>query len=150
MTQAIEQARRAATAGEVPVGCVVVLDGEIIADGFNRKEAGDPTSHAEMVAIRRAATAVGDWRLNQAMLVCTLEPCMMCLGAILQARVGTVVYGATEPKFGAIESQIRGLEAQWNHTPQIRGGVLADECAQLMRAFFRDRRGKVDNPQAAS
>lgn len=142
MTEALEQARRARDAGEVPIGAVVVLDGEIVARGFNRPISGtDPTAHAEIVAMRAAAMALGNYRLTGATLYVTIEPCLMCAGAFVHARIGTVVYGAAEPRTGALESTVRAAELPGhNHRVQVVGGVLADDCRTLMQEFFKERR----------
>ncbi|RMF14166.1 MAG: nucleoside deaminase [Candidatus Dadabacteria bacterium] len=145
MRGALALADEAARLGEVPVAAIVVHQGEVLGRGFNRKESGDPTAHAEMIAIREAAARIGDWRLHETTLYTTLEPCLMCAGAILQARVGRIVYGAADPKFGAVESLLRVFERPWNHRPQIDGGVLAAESAQRLRAFFAERRKTADN-----
>jgi tRNA(adenine34) deaminase len=145
MRRALELAREAAALGEVPVGCVVAdsASGEILGEGFNlRHTRKDPTLHAEMVAIRAAAETLGDWRLNGCTLAVTLEPCPMCAGAIVNARVGRVVYGCADPKAGACGSLMRLTEdARLNHRVTPIGGVLGEECAELLRGFFRDRRG---------
>lgn len=142
MRRALALARQAEAGGEVPVGAVVVHEGRLLGAGHNRKEAGDPTAHAEVEAIRAAARALGGWRLDGATLYVTLEPCLMCAGALVQARVARVVYGALDPKFGVIESQLRVFETgRWNHLPELSGGVLAAESRDLLRAFFRRRRG---------
>ncbi len=143
MRHALELARQAAEAGEVPVGAVVVLDGVVIGRGHNAPiGAHDPTAHAEIVAIRAAARALGNYRLTGATLVVTVEPCLMCVGAMVHARIGTVVYGTAEPKAGALSSTIAAHElASLNHRLQAVGGVLEAECRELMQAFFRARRG---------
>jgi tRNA(adenine34) deaminase len=142
MDAALEQARRAREAGEVPIGAVVALGDEIVGRGFNQPiSAGDPTAHAEIVAIRDAARRVGNYRLTGATLCVTIEPCLMCVGALVHARIGTLVYGALEPRTGAIISTVRGSElAGHNHRPAIVGGVRDEECRALMQAFFKDRR----------
>ena len=143
MGLALEEARRAEAAGEVPVGAVVVLDGRVIGRGHNRAiAASDPTAHAEIVALRDAAEAVSNYRLAGADLYTTVEPCTMCCGAALHARVARVVYGARDPKAGAVESLYRLLDdARLNHRAEVLGGVLADESAALLRRFFAARRG---------
>ena len=142
MAAALEQARRAAEADEVPIGAVVELGGEIVGRGFNQPiSAGDPTAHAEIVAIRDAARRVGNYRLTGAILCVTIEPCLMCVGALVHARIGTLVYGALEPRTGAIISTVRGSElAGHNHRAAIVGGVRDEECRALMQEFFKDRR----------
>ena len=142
MTAALDEARRAGRAGEVPIGAVVALEGEIIGRGFNQPiGAGDPTAHAEIVAIRDAARRVGNYRLAGATLCVTVEPCLMCVGALVHARIGTLVYGAREPRTGAAVSTVRGSELPChNHQLAIAGGVREEECRELMQAFFKDRR----------
>jgi tRNA(adenine34) deaminase len=143
MTLALRRAARAAAAGEVPVGAVVVRGGRVIAGGANRPvRAVDPTAHAEIVALRRAARKVGNYRLPDCELYVTVEPCAMCLGAIVQARVRRLVYGASDPKAGAVASVMTFPFANLNHRPEVVGGVLAAESAALLRGFFRDRRRK--------
>jgi tRNA(adenine34) deaminase len=142
MRLALEEARRAREAGEVPVGAVLVIDDEVVATGFNQPIAShDPTAHAEIVALRAAAARVGNYRLTGATLYVTVEPCLMCVGAMVHARVGTVVYGAPEPRAGALGSSIAAHEAPGlNHRLEVVSGVLADECREVMRGFFRSRR----------
>ncbi len=142
MSRALEQAIEAVTADEVPVGAVIVRDGSIIAAAANQRESlRDPTAHAEMIAITQAAAAVEDWRLERATLYVTLEPCVMCSGAILQARLPRVVYGAADPKGGAVSSLYRLLEdPRMNHQCEITGGVLAQPCGQLLTDFFASKR----------
>jgi tRNA(adenine34) deaminase len=143
MRAAIATARLAPATGDVPVGCVV-LDriGAVIGRGHNAREAsGDPTAHAEIIALRDAAATVGQWRLTGCTLVVTLEPCAMCAGAIVLSRVDRLVYGAIDPKAGAVGSLwdlVR--DRRLNHRPEVVGGVLAEECAELLRAFFADHR----------
>jgi tRNA(adenine34) deaminase len=142
MREALALADEAAALGEVPVGAVVVYAGEVIGRGSNRPiEARDPTAHAEVVAMREAATAIGNYRLTGASLYVTLEPCLMCVGAAVHARVATLVYGATEPRAGAVESRQRAWEhPSLNHRLTIVAGVLAADCRRRMRAFFLERR----------
>ena len=142
MRAACSEALRAGDAGEVPVGAVVVLDGHPIGAGFNQPiRSGDPTAHAEIVALRAAARAAGNYRLTGATLYVTVEPCLMCAGALVHARIGTLVYGAPEPRSGAVRSVMRALEhPALNHRVAIVGGVLEAECRELMQAFFRQRR----------
>ena len=142
MIAALEEARRASAAGEVPIGAVVVIDGEIIARGFNQPiTSGDPTAHAEIVVIREAARQVGNYRLTGATLCVTIEPCLMCVGALVHARIGTLIYGAAEPRTGAIVSTVRGGELPGhNHRFEVIAGVREEECRLLMQQFFRDRR----------
>lgn len=143
MQSALEQAGLAFAHGEVPVGAVVLDEnGQLIASGFNRTIADrDPTAHAEIIALRLAAKALDNYRLPGASLFVTLEPCVMCMGAMLHARLRRVVYGATDPKTGACGS-ILSVQAlpQINHQTQVSGGVLADECGELLRRFFQERR----------
>jgi tRNA(adenine34) deaminase len=142
MGRALEQARLAAQAGEVPVGAVVVIDGEVAGEGFNQPIGRrDPTAHAEVVAIRAAASRVGNYRLTGATLYVTVEPCLMCVGAMVHARIGTVVFGAPEPKAGALASTLAAHELpSLNHRMAAVGGVLEDECRETIQAFFRERR----------
>ena len=142
MNQALAEARRAGEAGEVPVGAVVTLDGRVISSAANRTITdGDPTAHAEMVALRAAAKAIGNYRLSGATLYVTLEPCAMCAGALVHARVARLVYGCDDPKVGAVRGDLRVLEhPMLNHRIEVSSGVLADECAALLREFFEARR----------
>lgn len=142
MAAALTEARKAEAAGEVPVGAVVVLDGQIIGTGFNCPiSTHDPTAHAEVVALRDAARRLGNYRLTGATLYVTVEPCMMCVGAMVHARIGLVVFGATEPKAGALVSAQRAHEYAWlNHRLAVEAGVREDECRAVMQAFFRGRR----------
>ncbi|MDD8025007.1 MAG: tRNA adenosine(34) deaminase TadA [Acidobacteriota bacterium] len=143
MRQALAQARRTAVQGEVPVGAVVVRDGKVLARGYNRPISRlDPTAHAEIVAIRRAARKTVNYRLTDCDLYVTVEPCAMCLGAILQARIRRLVYGAADPKAGAVRSIVRFPIEKTNHRLEIQQGVLADEAAVLLRDFFRARRAR--------
>jgi len=143
MREAIAQAQLALDEGEMPVGCVIAKDGEIIARGRNlREQTGDPTAHAEIVAIREAARVLGDWRLEGCTLCVTLEPCPMCAGAISQARVARVVYGAPDEKYGCAGSVYRIPEdPAFGHFCRCDGGVLAGECAALVNRFFGEKRG---------
>ncbi len=142
MRHALELARAAVDEGEVPVGAVIVHRGAVVAEGFNRTFLDiDPTAHAEVVALRRAAERFGDHRLLDTTLYVTLEPCAMCAGAIVLARVPRVVFGATDPKAGMVESLGTLLtDPRLNHRAEVTGGVLADESADLLRSFFRSRR----------
>jgi tRNA(adenine34) deaminase len=142
MGEALAEARRARDAGEVPIGAVVALDGEIIGRGFNHPiGAGDPTAHAEIVAIRDAAIRVGNYRLTGSTLCVTIEPCLMCVGALVHARVGALVYGAAEPRSGAITSTVRGGELPGhNHRFEVISGIREAECRELMHEFFKARR----------
>jgi tRNA(adenine34) deaminase len=145
MKRALQLAAQAATAGEVPVGAVVVVDGREVGAGFNAPISGcDPTAHAEIRALRDAAARVGNYRLPGATLYVTLEPCTMCVGAIVHGRISRLVYGAAEPKAGAIESARRTLEEphlNWDVTPV--GGVLASQCSQVISEFFSRRRAEI-------
>ena len=143
MRLALAEAALAGADGDVPVGAVVVdANGNVIGRGRNRREADhDPTAHAEIVAVRAAAAARGGWRLSDATLAVTLEPCPMCAGALVNARIARVVYGCSDPKAGAIETLYAiGVDGLLNHRFEARGGVLGDACAELLRAFFRARR----------
>lgn len=142
MGQALAQAQTALQAQEVPVGAVVVRDGKIIATGFNQPIGRhDPSAHAEMVALRAAATHLGNYRLNDCSVYVTLEPCAMCSGAMFHARIKEVVYGAADPKTGAAGSVVNLYEnARLNHHTAVRGGVMAAECGQLLQSFFAQRR----------
>ncbi len=143
MQRALEQARLAAAVDEVPVGAVLLdADGDLLASGHNQPiRAQDPSAHAEIVVLREGAKKLGNYRLPGTTLYVTVEPCTMCVGALVHARVGRVVYGATEPKTGAIESARRLFESgEFNHRPEIVGGVLADECAALLTEFFAAKR----------
>jgi tRNA(adenine34) deaminase len=142
MQAALELAAEAARRGEVPVGAVVVKDGAIIGRGFNRPiTTCDPTAHAEIVALREAATALGNYRLGGCELYVTLEPCAMCVGAMVHARLARIVYGAADPKTGACGSivDLPGL-ATFNHHGHFEGGILADECSGVLKRFFAERR----------
>ena len=142
MEQAIEQAQLAATANEVPVGAVLVRDGKVISKGFNKPITNhDPSAHAEMLALREAAKAEENYRLPGSTLYVTLEPCAMCSGAILHARVDRVVFGTTDPKTGAAGSVLDVFSSkQINHQTSVEGGVMSEECGQLLRSFFKERR----------
>ena len=142
MQQALEQARLAALAGEVPVGAVIVRNGEVIARAFNQPiTKHDPSAHAEMLVLRQAALSEENYRLPGTTLYVTLEPCTMCAGAMLHARVDRIVYGATDPKTGAAGSVLDVFSSkQINHQTIVEGGVMAQECGQLLRDFFKERR----------
>jgi tRNA(adenine34) deaminase len=142
MREALDEARRGAEAGEVPVGAVVVMDGVVVGRAHNAPIAlGDPTAHAEVLALRAAAEKTRNYRLSGATLYATMEPCPMCCGAALHARVARVVYGAADPKAGAVDSLYRLLDdPRMNHRAETRGGVLAAEAAQLLSRFFETRR----------
>lgn len=143
MGLALGQAAEAMKLGEVPVGAVAVLNGEVIGAGYNRKESDqDPTAHAEMIALRRAAGHLNNWRLIGVTLYCTLEPCPMCAGAMIQARLSRLVYGAKDTRFGADGTIIDVLgQPAFNHRVEVVSGVLADEAGDLLQQFFRQLRG---------
>ena len=142
MTAALEEARQALAADEVPIGAVVVIEGVIVARGYNQPiGASDPTAHAEIVALRAAARHARNYRLTGATLYVTVEPCLMCVGALVHARVGTVVYGTGEPKTGALSSAVQGLDTPGlNHRFDVIRGILEDDCRELIQEFFRSRR----------
>lgn len=142
MRRAIELAREAAARGEVPVGAVVYRGSDVIAEAYNLREAAaDPTGHAELLAISQAGKSLGDWRLTGCSLAVTLEPCPMCAGAMVNARLDRVLYGATDPKAGACETLYRiPTDSRLNHRVNMIGGVLAEECSKLLTDFFQDRR----------
>lgn len=142
MSRALELAREAESIGEVPVGAVIVKDGVVIAEGYNRPISGnDPTAHAEIVAMRAAAQVLGSYRLLDTTLYVTLEPCAMCAGAMVHARIKQLVFGATDPRAGAAGSVFNIVQhAALNHRMEVQAGVLADECGALLRAFFMARR----------
>jgi len=142
MAAALAEAQRAAEAGEVPVGAVVVIGNEIVGRGFNQPiSSSDPTAHAEIVAIRDAARRAGNYRLTGAALYVTIEPCLMCVGALVHARIATLVYGAPEPRTGAVLSTVRGGELPGhNHRFEVVGGVREADCRALMQDFFKRRR----------
>ncbi len=141
MRLALAEASRAAAADEVPVGAVLVSGGVVVASGFNQPLAThDPTAHAEVVTLRAAAAASSNYRLAGSTLYVTLEPCLMCAGALVNARVARLVFGAAEPKFGAVVSLTRALELPLNHRVEVLGGVLEAECRAPVQAFFRSRR----------
>ncbi len=142
MEAALEEARQAAEAGEVPIGAVAVHDGEIIARGQNRVlRTNDPTAHAEIVALRGAAAALGNYRLNGVTLYVTLEPCAMCAGAMVHARIARLVYAAADPKAGAAGSVLGVVNhPRLNHLMQVEQGIMAEEAGELLRSFFRERR----------
>ncbi len=144
MRLALEEARHALHLGEVPIGAVLAHDQEVIASGFNQPiHAADPTGHAEIVAMRKAAREIGNYRLQALTLYVTVEPCMMCVGAIVQARVGSLVYGAPEPKFGAVESLFDLNEIRIPHRLAISSGVLEQDCKKILKDFFKFRRENV-------
>jgi len=141
MRLALQEARKGAAKGEVPVGAVLVHDDEIIGQAHNQVIAqNDPTAHAEILAIKQACTIKGNYRMPGSVLYVTLEPCAMCLGAIVQARVSQIVYGAHDPKSGAVESIMNFPFDRTNHRVLIRSGLMAEECGRILRDFFRERR----------
>lgn len=141
MALAIEQAKLAASLGEVPVGAVLVHQGEVIAAGYNRREIDkDPLAHAELLCIKQASQTLGGWRIPDATLYVTLEPCPMCAGGILNARIDRVVYGAKDPKAGSLDSVTQLYQLPYNWKPQVTGGVLEEDCAELLRQFFAQLR----------
>jgi len=142
MGEALDQARRALAAGEVPIGAVLVIDDAIVARGYNQPiSACDPTAHAEILVLRDAARAIGNYRLTNADLYVTLEPCLMCVGALVHARVRHVIYGAAEPKTGALVSTVRALDTPGlNHRFTVTGGVREETARELIQEFFREKR----------
>ncbi len=141
MEQALALAREAGARGDVPVGALVLRDGKVIGRGCNRREADcDVTAHAEVLALREACAALGDWKLEDCTLVVTLEPCPMCAGAILNARIPRVVYGASDDKCGAVRSVCSLFDMGFNHHPQVESGIREEECAQLLKEFFQKLR----------
>lgn len=147
MRQAINQAKKAYALNEVPIGCVIVCDNKIIARGYNRRNTDKTTlSHAEINAIKKAAKKLGDWRLEGCTIYITLEPCQMCAGALVQARIDRAVVGAMNPKAGCAGSVINLLQMkQFNHQVEFESGVLEEECTQLLQNFFKDLREKKKN-----
>ena len=144
MREAIKQARKAAKIDEVPIGCVIVYDDKIIARGYNRRNTDKSTlAHAEIIAIRKAAKVIGDWRLEDCTMYITLEPCPMCAGAIIQARIPRVVVGAMNPKAGCAGSVINLLQMDgFNHKAELTSGVLVDECRTMLQDFFKEMRNR--------
>lgn len=143
MRLALEQAKIAYSLGEVPVGAVVVKNGEVVGTGYNRRETDkNALVHAEILAIDSACKALGGWRLWECELYVTLEPCPMCAGAVINSRIRRLVYGAADKKAGSIESVVKMLELPYNHRPPAVGGVLADECSEILKGFFRQMRNK--------
>lgn len=151
MEAALDQARQGLAAGEVPVGAVLVMGDAIVASAFNQPiSASDPTAHAEVLVLREAARAVGNYRLTDATVYVTVEPCLMCVGAMVHARVREVVYGAAEPKTGALVSALKALESPGlNHRFAVTSGVLEEECRSIIQEFFRQKRrsGRIDLEQ---
>ena len=144
MKEAIRQAKKAAALGEVPIGCVIVHDGQVIGRGYNRRNTDKSTlAHAEITAIKRASKKLGDWRLEECTLYVTLEPCQMCSGAIVQARIPRVVVGCMNPKAGCAGSILNLLQVEaFNHQAELTTGVLEEECSQMMKSFFKELRKK--------
>lgn len=142
MRLALDEAKRAGEKGEVPIGAVVVCDDEVIARAHNWRETwADPTAHAELIAIQEASRRLGGWRLSDCDLYVTLEPCPMCAGAIMLARIRRLYYGATDAKGGAVISKLQVLQPElWNHHPEVTGGILADECGMILKDFFQELR----------
>ena len=150
MTEALALAREAAAQGEVPIGCVVVLGDRIVGRGRNGRETGkNALHHAELLAIDEACRTLGGWRLWQCTLYVTLEPCPMCAGAIINARIPRVVYGAADPKAGSVDSLVRLFDLGYNHRPEVVSGVLEEACAGLLREFFRTLREKKRRDKAS-
>ncbi len=152
MALALEQARAAAAAGEVPVGAVTLVDGVVVAARHNEREAsGDPTAHAEVLALRDTAVALGDWRMAEVTLVVTLEPCPMCAGALVAARVGRLVYGAVDPRAGACGTLYNlCADPRLNHELPVTTGVGAAACGELLTSFFAQKRGPGRAPATAA
>ena len=142
MRAALAEARKAGASGEVPIGAVIEIDDVIVGAAFNKPISSvDPTAHAEIVALRAAAQRVGNYRLTGATMCVTVEPCAMCVGALVHARIATLIYGASEPKTGAVRSTMKLLDdPSWNHRLVVVSGVLADECRELVQGFFKERR----------
>jgi tRNA(adenine34) deaminase len=145
MERAVEQARLAQQAGEVPVGAVVINSGQIVGSGYNRNLLDhDPTAHAEIIALRQAASRLGNHRLTGCTLFCTVEPCAMCAGAMIHARVARLVYGAADPKAGAAGSVLDVINhPRLNHRMEVTSGVLAEQCSELLKTFFAERRKRT-------
>ena len=150
MEEALALARQAAAEGEVPIGCVVTLDDRVVGRGQNRRETGkNALGHAEILAIDEACRTLGGWRLWQCRLYVTLEPCPMCAGAIINARIPVVVYGARDPKAGSVDSVTRLFDCGYNHHPEVVSGVLEEECGEILRDFFRRLRDRKRLEQKA-
>ncbi len=144
MERALELAEKAALLGEVPVGCVVTRGDEIVGEGYNRRELDkNALSHAELIAINAACSKLGGWRLHQCELYVTLEPCTMCAGAIVNARIATVYFGASDKRFGACGSVLNVFEHQLNHKPEYLGGIYADKAAAMLQKFFKELRNRT-------
>ena len=142
MAKALHLAEQAGAADEVPVGAVVVCDGEVIGEGYNQPiSACDPTAHAEIVAMRNAASQINNYRLSDCDLYVTIEPCTMCVGAMVHGRIRRIVFGALEPRAGALNSQLQLMDqSHYNHSIEVRGGVLERQCSELISSFFRQKR----------
>ncbi|MBR0410412.1 MAG: tRNA adenosine(34) deaminase TadA [Eubacterium sp.] len=151
MKEAIRQAKKAAAIGDVPIGCVIVAGDRVIARGYNkRNRKGTVLAHAELLAIAKACRVTGDWRLEQCTMYITLEPCQMCAGAIVQARIPRVVIGSMNPKAGCAGSVLNLLEMkEFNHQVEVSRGILEDECSEMLRAFFRELRKKQKEEKTA-
>lgn len=146
MKEALKLARLAASIDEAPIGCVIVRDGEIVGSGYNLRETGkDALNHAEIIAIRNACKTLGGWRLCGCDLYVTLEPCPMCAGAMINARIENVYFGAYDKKAGSCGTVINLFELAYNHKPKVQGGVLEDECSELLSGFFANLRKKKSN-----
>ncbi len=146
MKQALKEAKKAEKIDEVPIGCVIVLNGEIIARGYNKREKLENSlAHAEIVAINKACKKINSWRLEDAKMYITLEPCVMCSGAIIQSRIKKVIYGAYDYRFGAHKSIINLFDVKFNHTVDIKGGLLEEECSNLIKEFFKRLRVEKKN-----
>ncbi len=143
MRLAIKEAKRAYEIGEVPIGCVIVHEGKVIARGYNKREKlNSGLAHAEIIAIQKASKKLNSWRLEDCTLYVTVEPCIMCSGAIIQSRVPKVIYGALDPRFGMHKSMMNIFDYKFNHTVDIKGGILEEECSNLMKEFFKEIRTK--------
>jgi len=149
MAMALEEARKGAGAGEIPIGAVLVMNGEVIARDHNRCLAtNDPTAHAEILVIRKASKTLGNYRLLGSVLYVTIEPCAMCIGGMIQARVSRLIFGALEEKTGMVKSRLALLhDSLFNHRIEAMGGVLAEDCRKLVQGFFREKRGRRTPPE---